>query len=340
MACLDPKMVKVYKRIGDDKTKVFFKSPSIDDPLPISGVSSEDWLLADGCRYRLDGVYRVPCGNCAGCALDRSKIWSNRLLAESKTNAFSYFLTLTYDDLHNPGQLIKNDLKEFIKKLRRYMYEKYKIVEIRYFAVGEYGGKTLRPHYHLILFGCPFTQEDFNFLGIGASPKRKVIGKSEYDTQKAYSYDLIEKLWPYGFNFVVVANSNCFGYVSRYCNKKQTRSREEKQAIAYYGIQPEFQIQSTRPGIGERFILANIDKLITNQGTIFIDGRSVTFGRYLYKVLERYRPASSEPIKEKRIAQANLYVSRCTQLGTKRSDYYKCLEYETNVRKENLKRNL
>jgi hypothetical protein len=43
--------------------------------------------------------------------------------------------------------LRKTDLQKFFKRLRKLTHEK-----ISYYAVGEYGDKTQRPHYHIILF--------------------------------------------------------------------------------------------------------------------------------------------------------------------------------------------
>jgi hypothetical protein len=68
------------------------------------------------------------------------------------------FLTLTYDTAHVPitekgyMTLCKSDVQLFLKRLRKSLPES----KIKYYAVGEYGGKTMRPHYHLILFGADF----------------------------------------------------------------------------------------------------------------------------------------------------------------------------------------
>lgn len=43
--------------------------------------------------------------------------------------------------------LNKSDLQKFFKRLRKLSTNR-----IRYYAVGEYGGKSWRPHYHIILF--------------------------------------------------------------------------------------------------------------------------------------------------------------------------------------------
>lgn len=51
---------------------------------------------------------------------------------------------LTYNDLNEPC-LIKSDVQKWLKRLR-------KKFSVRYYAVGEYGTKRYRPHYHVILF--------------------------------------------------------------------------------------------------------------------------------------------------------------------------------------------
>lgn len=71
----------------------------------------------------------------------------------------AYFITLTYDTSHVPFtkkgfmQITKRDLQLFFKRLRK-LHEGNKLPSIKYYACGEYGGKTMRPHYHVILFNA------------------------------------------------------------------------------------------------------------------------------------------------------------------------------------------
>ena len=97
----------------------------------------------------------LPCGKCPACRSRRASAWSFRLMQEEKISSSAYFLTLTYDtnNVHitEKGRmgLNKRDLQLFFKRLRkRHPAER----KIRYYAVGEYGSKTERPHYHVILF--------------------------------------------------------------------------------------------------------------------------------------------------------------------------------------------
>lgn len=94
----------------------------------------------------------VPCGRCAFCLATRRSDWSTRLEYEAKLHLDRAFVTLTYADAHltwknSKSQLVKSDLQKWFKKVRKAGYK------VRYYAVGEYGSKTHRPHYHVLLFG-------------------------------------------------------------------------------------------------------------------------------------------------------------------------------------------
>jgi len=94
----------------------------------------------------------VPCGKCPFCLATKRSDWALRLHYEGRLHYDKKFLTLTYADPHlhwkgGVSQLDKRDLQLFFKRVRKTG------AKIRYFAVGEYGSKTFRPHYHIILFG-------------------------------------------------------------------------------------------------------------------------------------------------------------------------------------------
>jgi hypothetical protein len=57
---------------------------------------------------------------------------------------------LTYDNAHLPadGKLQKRHLQLYLKRLRK----NTGIKQVRYYAVGEYGSKFGRPHYHVLFF--------------------------------------------------------------------------------------------------------------------------------------------------------------------------------------------
>lgn len=142
-------------------------------------------------------------------------MWIIRMLLEQQEHENSAFVTLTYNDENCPvgGILIKKDLQDFIKRLRFYVEPR----NIRYFAVGEYGEQSWRPHYHLILYGISPTEES-----------------------------VILKAWKKGFVYVGTAEQKSMQYVSGYIIKNM-RSKNDKRLE---GRSPEFICSSKRPGIG------------------------------------------------------------------------------------------
>jgi hypothetical protein len=98
----------------------------------------------------------VPCGKCVECLQRRSNGWAFRLDRELKFSVSSAFLTLTYESVpltkNNLPTLNKKDFQLFMKRLRKKLGSK---IKLKYYAVGEYGSRTLRPHYHAIMFNLP-----------------------------------------------------------------------------------------------------------------------------------------------------------------------------------------
>jgi len=101
------------------------------------------------------GYVPFPCGKCPPCLRRRVSGWSFRLNKQSEQSKSAHFITLTYNDEKIPvtksglQTLVKSDLQKFFKRLRKKTHEK-----ISYYAVGEYGDKTQRPHYHIIIFNA------------------------------------------------------------------------------------------------------------------------------------------------------------------------------------------
>lgn len=100
----------------------------------------------------------VPCGKCPECTARNISGWSFRLQQHAKSPEImsSHFVTLTYNTDHVPFTragfmtLNKRDLQKFFKRLRK----RHVGTPIKYFAVGEYGSKKMRPHYHLIMYNA------------------------------------------------------------------------------------------------------------------------------------------------------------------------------------------
>ena len=115
----------------------------------------------------------VRCGYCYPCRLTRLRQWIFRLRLEERESKSGYFVTLTYSPktvpISNNGYLTlrKKDIQNYFKILRNcYRYRDVnpatgkkkwyydKVPDIKYYAVGEYGTKRTRPHYHAIIFNA------------------------------------------------------------------------------------------------------------------------------------------------------------------------------------------
>lgn len=116
-------------------------------------------------------VIEVPCGHCPSCKESKRLSWFVRLFYEwqfcKDNNGFVLYETLTYNNAHLPhiydffnGSEIEKhipcfstrDVQLFLKKVRkRLSYFGYN-VEFKYFLSMEYGGRTHRPHYHILFF--------------------------------------------------------------------------------------------------------------------------------------------------------------------------------------------
>lgn len=131
----------------------------------------------------------VPCGKCLACLMNKRSDWTFRLMQENNNiEQTSKFVTLTYDDesipLTDEGlmTLRKSDLQNYFKRLRLYNNEK-----IKYYAVGEYGELTRRPHYHIILFGSDTDTDVIIAWTAYDRRKKEFIFKGKVDIGKVES---------------------------------------------------------------------------------------------------------------------------------------------------------
>lgn len=171
----------------------------------------------------------VPCGKCAACLSRRRIQWSLRLFNEVKGSESCYFITLTYDDEHLnyefvnfDGEMVpvamvcKRDVQLFLKRLRKAI-EPFKI---RYFLVSEYGPKTFRPHYHMLLFNFP-------------------------QLLKAKLDEYLSNAWDLGFIRVDPVSDARINYVTSYCLDSST--------LPPY-LDKNFMLCSRRPGLGSSYL--------------------------------------------------------------------------------------
>ena len=111
----------------------------------------------------------VPCGKCINCLMAKKQMWMYRVDCETRTSKSAYFYTLTYDDLISPPPALgvnKVHAQNFMKYLRAALDARFRPADlpnepefniqspsyVRFYLVGEYGGKYRRPHYHVLLW--------------------------------------------------------------------------------------------------------------------------------------------------------------------------------------------
>lgn len=182
---------------------------------------------------------KLPCGQCTGCRLERSRQWAMRIVFEKELTDSSCFITLTYDDEHLPKgrTLFQEDVTLFIKRLRKWV-DKHYCKKIRYFYCGEYGSLTDRPHYHLCLFGCDFSKhrEFYKYTKRG-----DIMFKSEE----------LQSIWGKGFCPFGELTFDSAAYTARYILKKLNGPFAEAH---YSGRKAEFICMSRMPGIGAAWL--------------------------------------------------------------------------------------
>ena len=169
--------------------------------------------------------WNVPCGQCMPCRIRRRDEWAGRILLESLCHDHSVFVTLTYDPEHLPdadkypgGNLVKEDLQKFIKRFRKSIEPQ----KVRYFGCGEYGEKSQRAHYHLVVFGIDL---------LSANTR-------------------INETWQKGYCSVSELNPTRARYVAKYTTKRLTLPGSFSDGRA-----SEFSTMSRKPGLGAQMPL-------------------------------------------------------------------------------------
>lgn len=195
----------------------------------------------------------LPCGQCVGCRLERSRQWAVRCMHEASLYKNNCFLTLTYSDEHLPADysLHYEDFQKFMKRLRKRFKgmqpaayaESADRFPIRFYMAGEYGEELGRPHFHACIFNFDF--EDKYFW-------RKTDSGS-----KIYRSAILEELWPFGHSSIGQVNFQSAAYVARYIMKKVTGGMADQHyeevnlnTGEITSRRPEFNKMSLKPGIG------------------------------------------------------------------------------------------
>lgn len=315
MSCYHP--LKGWKIDIHPSGKPKYKITSYD-VLYLVKDSSNNWLECfepintDRYRQAIYDFIEIPCGHCIGCRLKYSADWACRCMLELKNykkpdgTYNAAFLTLTYNDESLPDKnvfydadgvehnspvhpLTKRHLQLFFKRLRKH----YPELKIRYYACGEYG-KSMRPHYHAILFGVDFHEDKKLF---------KVKNGYMY-----YTSETVKKLWSnpktkesYGFHIITDVTFDTCAYTARYVAKKLMGERSDVYEL--YSYPREFSLVSRRPGLARDYYDNNKHEIYKYQ-EIFLDRKKVKPPRYYDKLFDIQYPEKMSEIKAERLRLA------------------------------------
>ena len=268
-------------------------------PMPAVRLSDGSVKFVSRNKRGVEGTLELPCGQCIGCRLERSRQWAMRCLHEASLYDRNAFITLTYDDANLPpgGSLSYPDFQRFMKRLRK------EVGAVRFYAGGEYGEQgTIRPHLHACLFGYDFPD--------------KVFYKNSGSGERIYTSKLLQKLWKFGLSSVGDVTFQSAAYIARYCVAKRTGDAAkdwyacdqfvDEDGVIRDSVTPEFNRMSLKPGIGSRWL----DKFKTDvypRDYVVVNGVKVKPPKYYDVLFEREDPGSfSELVAQRELDMTNM----------------------------------
>ena len=345
MACYHPLKGFPIGTTKTGKTEYMITGYYADHVEKVSnGGEKSDWQVAHdsfvspGALRSVSDFVQIPCGECIGCRLDYSRDWANRCMLELGYHDHSAFVTLTYDDAHIPYSTVtdpdtgeiafnqtlnKRDFQLFMKRLRKNYHNRFPDrPELRFYACGEYGSQTYRPHYHAIIYGLAL--DDLQFYR--CTPNGDILYTSEF----------LSDCWQHqGYVVVGEVTWESCAYVARYIMKKL-----KGQFAEFYettNITPEFTLMSRRPGIARQYYDDHPD--LYEYDNLFISmsdgGREIRPPRYYDRLYDVDYPDHMAAIKENRKKfaeeQTKIKLSKCSY------SYLEMLQVEEDHKKAQIK---
>lgn len=148
---------------------------------------------------KVSDVGFVACRKCWQCCERKVDDWVGRNIAESMTATAAHVVTLTYGEDRSTGGidhiraavLTYSDVQKYLKYLRIDGYP------VRYFAVGEYGSKKGRAHWHIVLYWQ------------GAVPDHEL------------RENFMEKHWTHGWSYWDKVSHEAIRYACKYLTKDE-----------------------------------------------------------------------------------------------------------------------
>ena len=243
----------------------------------------------------------LPCGQCIGCRIERSRQWAIRCVHEASLYENNCFITLTFSDEHLPKDRSLNvrHWQLFMKRLRKRFG-----ADIRFYHCGEYGEKFGRPHYHACVFNFDF-------------PDKKLWKTN--NGQRIYTSEILSELWGQGFCTIGSVTFESAAYVARYIMKKVNGAAAEDhyqyidpETGEIFDRKPEYTTMSRRPGIGKAWF-DKYYKDVYPGDFVVLNGKKMRPPRYYDTQYEILYPSEYEKLKEDRKVNAQKYVDNNTK---------------------------
>jgi hypothetical protein len=249
------------------------------------------------------GWLDYPCGSCNACRITRRQEWTFRIMLEMRSHYYNWFVTLTYrdEDLPEGGTLVKEHVQLWMKKIRNHSG-----AGIRFFAVGEYGDKKGRPHYHVLIF----TNDD---LEVKYGRTGKSVGVIDSVYHRCWEYgDIVDVCCLLGTGDFRKVAQYVAGYVVKKYNGNQLCEKDNEKKGKYHcgkciackikngEIYKEFSLMSRKPGIGCGQIKALIKEMEKydipdkKMHMVRFEGKLWPVGRTLFSKMQREELTDSE----------------------------------------------
>ncbi len=246
---------------------------------------------------------RLPCGQCIGCKLDRSRQWAVRIHHEASLYDDNCFITLTFNTarLNDRHSLVRADFQLFMKRLRKefkglqYVPPETKSSNthpIRYFHCGEYGDKFARPHHHACLFNFDF---------------RDKVPHSKRNGVTLYHSETLDRVWGHGICTTGEVTYDSAAYVARYITKKVNGLhsashyyRVDEDTGEQYYLEPEYVTMSRRPGIGKRWFAQFHDTDVYPKDYLTVNGKRFKPPQFYDRLYDDVNPTHMQKLKHQR----------------------------------------
>ena len=219
--------------------------------------------------------FEFECRKCLPCRLKIGREKAIRAMHEAKMHKENIFLTLTYseENLKSP-RLNYYDFELFMKRLLEDLNRNITCKENRhilpFMVTGEYGDKTKRPHWHVLLFNYrPHDAQHHRYTDLG---------------HQVFKSDYIAKIWKHGFIEFGEITMESASYVGRYAAKKLSHGKDQEHD--YHPIHNT----SKRHVIGKSWLKKNAEQIFKLGYVTLPNGQKCSIPRYYLDYVKKNIP--------------------------------------------------